>query len=266
MFTQRFLSTLGNLRGILHQGVEAWLTSLVEEGDADPTIRLLAEIDVEISRADAAELLSIAIEAVVENYRVYRDYNTTTTQSDHGELLYQFIDFLRQRAAYDRVAWNLKPVVWAHEILVRHRRDAAAEMWRQAFAERTSEAADLHLKRLTDLGVEYGMQLPTIVDRLNERFVRPLVIDQLRAMVEPAMNGHGDAAQRVVCGAGERNRRPGERAVRRRTRRARLADGAGGRGDGRPVAAEPCLVVRPAVPPHGAGADVVEGYFGAIGE
>ena len=87
------------------------------------------------------------------------------------------------------MAWNLKPVVWAHEILVRHHRDAAAEMWRQAFAERTTEAADMHLRRLAALGSEYGMQLPTIADRLSERFVRPLVIDRLRAMVEPAMNG-----------------------------------------------------------------------------
>jgi hypothetical protein len=133
--------------------------------------------------------LSVAIESVVENYRAYRDYNTTTTQSDHGELLYQFIDFLRQRAAYDRVAWNLKPVVWAHEILVRHGQHAAAEIWRQAFAERTSEAADLHMERLTALANQYGMQLPTIADRLSERFVRPLEIDRLRAMVEPAMNG-----------------------------------------------------------------------------
>jgi hypothetical protein len=62
-------------------------------------------------------------------------------------------------------------------------------MWRQAFAERTSDAADMHLKRLAALGNEYGMQLPTIADRLNERFVRPLVIDRLRAMVEPSMNG-----------------------------------------------------------------------------
>jgi len=192
LFTQRFLSTLGNLRGILHQGVDAWLDSMLEDTDADPPMRLLAELDVEIPRAEAVELLTVAIETVVENYRVYRDYNTTTTQSDHGELLYQFVDFLRQRAAYDRVAWNLKPVVWAHDILTRHGREAAAEMWRQAFAERTSEAADLHLQRLGQLGAEYGMQLPTIVDRLNERFVRPLVIDRLRAMVEPAMNGHGD--------------------------------------------------------------------------
>jgi hypothetical protein len=189
LFTQKFLS-LGNLRGILHQGVDEWLASLSDNEEAVDNIRLLRELDEQWPRSDAVELLSIAIETVVENYRVYRDYNTTTTQSDHGELLYTFVDFLRQRAAYDRVAWNLKPVVWAHEILARHGRDAAAEMWRQAFAERTSEAADLHLARLKALSAEYGMQLPTITDRLNERFVRPLVIDRLRAMVEPAMNGN----------------------------------------------------------------------------
>ena len=69
-------------------------------------------------------------------------------------------------------------------------------MWRQAFAERTSEAADMHIKRLAALAGEYGMQLPTIADRLNERFVRPLVIDRLRAMVEPAMNGDGRSEPR----------------------------------------------------------------------
>lgn len=188
LFTQKFLS-LGNLRGILHQGVDGWLANLAEDPEAVDEIQLLEELDDKWPRGDAVEMLTIAIEAVVENYRAYRDYNTTTTQSDHGELLYQFVDFLRQRAAYDRVAWKLKPVVWAHEILVRHGRDGAAELWRQAFAERTSDAADSHLRRLAALSAEYGMQLPTISDRLGERFVRPLVIDRLRAMVEPAMHG-----------------------------------------------------------------------------
>lgn len=187
IFEQKFLS-LGNLRGILHQGVDDWLTALSLDDEIVEEVQLLRELDNQWPRADAVELLSIAIEAVVENYRVYRDYNTTTTQSDHGEFLYMFVDFLRQRAAYDRVAWNLKPVVWAHEILVRQDREAAAEIWRQAFAERTSEAADLHIARLNALANEYGMQLPTIADRLSERFVRPLVIDRVRAMVEPAMN------------------------------------------------------------------------------
>ena len=107
LFTQKFLS-LGNLRGILHQGVDEWLDGLAEDAEAVEDIRLLAELDDQWPRGDAVEMLSIAIEAVVENYRAYRDYNTTTTQSDHGELLYTFVDFLRQRAAYDRVAWNLE--------------------------------------------------------------------------------------------------------------------------------------------------------------
>ena len=48
------------------------------------------------------------------------------------------------------------------------------------------------IARLNSLANEYGMQLPTIADRLGERFIRPLVIDRLRAMVEPAMDS-GDA-------------------------------------------------------------------------
>ena len=59
------------------------------------------------------------LESIVENYGEYRDYNSTTTQSDRGELLYMLLDFLRLRTRYDRVCWNLKPVVLAHEILVR---------------------------------------------------------------------------------------------------------------------------------------------------
>ena len=53
-----------------------------------------------LPREDAARWLTIAIEAVVENYREYRDYNTTTTHSDHGEMLFTLVDFLRLRAEY----------------------------------------------------------------------------------------------------------------------------------------------------------------------
>ena len=186
LFTQKFLS-LGNLRGILHQGVGDWLIALSMDDDAVENIRLLREIDEQWPRDDAVELLSIAIEAVVENYRVYRDYNTTTTQSDHGEMLYMFVDFLRQRAAYDRIAWNLKPVVWAHEILVRQGQEAAAEMWRRAVAERTTDLADGLLAELAKLQEKYGMKLPTVADRLAERFIRPLTTDRVLALVRPAM-------------------------------------------------------------------------------
>src|SRR5207342_3197240 len=105
----------------------------------------LREMGAAITREEAARWLTIAIEAVVENYREYRDYNTTTTHSDHGELLYTLIDFLRLCADYDRVAWNLRPVVMAHEILVRHDRPSAAELWQQALAARTAETSDAKL-------------------------------------------------------------------------------------------------------------------------
>jgi hypothetical protein len=195
IFDHRLMSSLGNLRGILHQGVDTWLETLEEDPDAEDNMKLLGDLDTEWPRDDAVEQLTLAIEAVVENYRVYRDYNTTTTQSDHGELLYMLIDFLRLRATYDRVAWNLKPVVWAHEILIRHRRLLAAEIWCQAFAERTTDAADSRLRDLERLSQQYGMRLATIADRVGERFVRPLLIDRVRALVEPALMAEGSERQ-----------------------------------------------------------------------
>lgn len=185
LFTQRFLS-LGNLRAILHQRVSVWLKNQSQE-DNESDLRLIDELGGPLNIEEASTMLSIAIEAVVENYREYRDYNSTTTQSDRGELLYNFVDFLRLRTAYDRITWNLKPVYLAHEILVRQGRLAAAEMWRRDVAQRTSEQADTFQVQLAKLCEQYGMRLPTISERLAERFVRPLTIDRLRALVEPAM-------------------------------------------------------------------------------
>lgn len=189
LFTQMFLN-LGNLRAILHQRTSTWLSNLEQQPEAED-FRLVRELDKEISRDDAARWLTLAIEAVVENYREYRDYNTTTTHSDHGEMLYTLVDFLRLRAEYDRVAWNLKPVVMAHEILVRQDRPAAAEMWQQALSERTAEAADANLARFDKLCDEYGIRLASIAERLNERFTRPLAIDRVRALVKPAIEAAG---------------------------------------------------------------------------
>lgn len=189
LFTQKFLS-LGNLRAILHQGVGVWLSNL-EQIDDSETLRIVEEIGKNISRAEASELLTIAIEAVVENYREYRDYNATTTQSDSGELLYTFVDFVRLRTAYDRVSWNLKPVFLAHEILIRQNRPAAAELWQRAVADRTAEQADLHQQAFADLCEVYGMRLPTVAERLAERFTRPLAIDRVRALVAAAIKSAG---------------------------------------------------------------------------
>jgi hypothetical protein len=189
LFTQKFLN-LGNLRAILHQRAPVWLSNL-EQDPESAELRLVQDLGTKVNRDEAAKWLTIALEAVVENYREYRDYNTTTTHSDHGEMLYTLIDFLRLRADYDRVAWNLRPVMMAHEILVRHGRAAAAELWQQALAERTAEAADANLARFERLCDEYGVRLASVAERLAERFTRPLAIDRVQALVGPAMEAAG---------------------------------------------------------------------------
>lgn len=185
LFTQRFL-TLSNLRAILHQKVGVWVENLRDDPPHDAP-RLIEEIDAGIPRDEAIRCLTTAIDAVVESYAIYRDYNATTTQSDHGELLHALIDFLRLKNAYDRVAWNLKPVALAHRILVENSRPAAAALWRRAVEDRTREAADQHQAGLEALTQRYGMRLPTVSQRLAERFVRPLTIDLVRSLVGPAM-------------------------------------------------------------------------------
>jgi len=185
LFTQQFMN-FGNLRAILHEGVDAYLESLEEQPDAD-SLRLIADLDGPLPRDEAVRWLELTLEAIVENYSEYIDYNSTTTQSDRGELLYTLLDFLRLEASYDRVAWNLRPVVLAHEVLVRNGRSEAAELWRRALARRIAEVADDHLGRLEAMVRQYGMRLPSVADRLGERFVRPLDIDRLCALVGPAI-------------------------------------------------------------------------------
>lgn len=186
LFTQRFLN-LGNIRAILHQGAEAWLEQISQDPLWDGQLRLLDELDTKISRRQAAEQLSLVLEAIIENYGEYRDYNSTTTQSDRGDMLYSLLDFLRLRTSYDRVAWNLKPVVLAHEILVRRGRIEAAHRWREALTREIQGKTHQFLAELAQLQKKYAMRMPTVADRINERFVRPMVIDRICALVEPAI-------------------------------------------------------------------------------
>ncbi len=186
LFVPMFL-TEGNLRGIVHQGAELFLEQLLDDPDAADDVTLLRELQQNKPLRPAAAQLDRIIQAILENYAEYNDYNHTTTQSDRGELLYCLLDFLRVKISYDRIAWNLQPVALAHEMLVRHGRSAAAELWRRSVADQTAEIADQHLARYNNLTRKYGMQLPTIFDRLQERFVRGLELDRLRALVAPAM-------------------------------------------------------------------------------
>lgn len=186
LFTPKLMQH-ANLRAILQQGVDRWLRRIEEEGDGEWDFRLLHVLDREIPREKAVEHLRLVFEAVVDNYVEYRDYKGTTTQSDRGELLYMFLDFLRVKARYERVAWNLRPAMLAHEVLCRHGRTEAAELWRQLVAKHTQDMADGFVEQLDKLSQKYGLRLSTVADRIHERFLRPLVIDRVRMLVRPAM-------------------------------------------------------------------------------
>jgi len=92
----------------------------------------------------------------------------------------------RLKADYDRDAWRMKPITMVHEVLAR-RHGPAAALWRAQVEELTRENADEFLDELADLQKEHGMRMATIADRLEERFVRPMALDRLCALVEPAL-------------------------------------------------------------------------------
>ncbi|HWB09431.1 MAG TPA: hypothetical protein VG826_09415 [Pirellulales bacterium] len=186
IFTPRFMN-LGNLRGILHRGVDAHLKQIEDDPELADEWPLFGDLDRTIPRSSAIEQLTLVIESIVENYAEFKDFNSTTTQSDRGDLLHVLLDLLRLKMSYERVAWNIKPVVVVHDALARRGWPSAAELWRRGLAQRTAHIADWHLKRLADLNKKYGIRLPTIGDRLAERFVRPLAIDRIRALVCPAI-------------------------------------------------------------------------------
>jgi hypothetical protein len=186
LFTQQFFHP-GNMRAILHQGVTNWIDGCIEAIDGGEQPQLIEAIAEGYDRDEAGGMLALVLEAIGENFDVYRDFNTTTTQSDRGELIYMLLDMLRLKSSYDRFEWNLKPVMLVHQVLVRAGRTSAAETWRRAISEKTADVSAWHLKRLAELTATYGLRLSTIQDRLEERFVSPLAIDRMRALIRPAM-------------------------------------------------------------------------------
>ena len=188
IFTQAFLQ-LSNVRAILHQGVEAWLQRATEAEDpAFRDTRLFRDLESGVLSPQVAQRwISLVYESLIDHHAEYQDYNSTTTQSDRGDLVYMFLDFLRLRVRYERIAWNLKPVMWAHEVLVRSGLDDAAMSWRRSLSERIGAEADVYVEKLRKLQSDYSMRMPTVADRILERFIQPMTIDRMCALVEPAM-------------------------------------------------------------------------------
>lgn len=185
LLTQNFLH-VGNIRAILHQGVAEWLVQVAESHDP-PDLELFKDLRTKLPLKKAAKHLSLILESVLENFNEYRDYNTTTTQSDRGELLYIFLDFLILRTRYDRVCWKLNPVVWAHRILVRKQQSNVARMWRRSLKLRVGNEAKRYIKMLQDLRAKHSIQMSSVGRRIEGKFGSEMQIDRLTALVKPAM-------------------------------------------------------------------------------
>ncbi|MFO0807457.1 MAG: hypothetical protein U0746_02430 [Gemmataceae bacterium] len=183
LFTPSFLH-LANVRAVLHRGVEEWLDELPQQDDAPEAF--LEALDGELPRAQAVRHLEFVLTAVGENYDEYRDYNTTTTQSDYGENLSVLLDFLRVKAAYERDLWRLRPLFVVHETLCRRGRPNDAAAWQEGIAAETRGMADKHLAELARVELRHAVKLRTARDRVGERFVASLAADRLSALVEPA--------------------------------------------------------------------------------
>jgi len=195
LFHARFM-TLGNLRGILHRGVGAFLDYLRDNADPLKPSRLLDNLDRgDLRREDAVRRLEVVLQAVIENYEEYKDYNATTTQSDYGENLWVLLEFARLKVAYDRNAWQFKPMAMAHEVLAKRGRAGAAQRWEASLGQYTHDLARQHLEALERLERERSIRLGTVRDRLQERFLKALALDRLSARIEPAM----DAARTGVA-------------------------------------------------------------------
>jgi hypothetical protein len=190
LFHARFM-TLANLRGILRGGIQAFFDFLRENPDPLHPVQLIDDIETEGMNPgglDIVRLMQCILEILVENYDVYLDYNTTSPRSDYGENLHVLLDFLRLKATYERHAWQLRPLEWAHEVLVRKDQPNAARIWRHRGSLVTSYLASKDLEELDGLEKKHGLRLASISDLLQERFEMSMEIDRLCALVEPAIN------------------------------------------------------------------------------
>jgi hypothetical protein len=185
LFNARFL-TPSNLRAVLQRGIGAWLDDLRNDADPLHPVLLAEELGDKISSAEAERCLHLVINTLLENFDHLRDYNQTTTQSDYGENLYQLFEFLRLKAGYERAAWQFRPLLIVHEVLARQHSNAAA-LWRVMAQQITRPVADKFENELRELEKKHGMRLVTIAQRFEERFVKPMELDRLVALVAMAL-------------------------------------------------------------------------------
>src|SRR5262249_14596660 len=72
----------------------------------------------------------------------------------------------------------------------------------------TRESAEKYVHDLAKLEKTHGIRLATIRDRIEERFVQPLVLDRLCALIEPALAEAQDALGKSEISPLERELEP----------------------------------------------------------
>ena len=180
--------TLGNVRAILHQGIDWYLDYLEEQQDPLKPIKMLDDLDSGmIDREQCEWCLETIYSIVVDKFDRFLEYNTTTTQSDYGNMFYCLLDFLRLEARYDRDSWSMSPITLVHEMLTRLQETEAARLWEGTYEAQTTDLAARHLQDLSGLQRAYGMRMPTIADHLNQRFVKPLAVNRILALIHQAV-------------------------------------------------------------------------------
>jgi hypothetical protein len=187
LFHARMLM-IGNVRAILHNGIDWFLQHLDENEDPLHPVPLLEALRTGQAESNEVEhWMELIYGAIVDKFDRFLEYNTTTTQSDYGEMLYSLLDFLRVEAAYDRRAWQLAPENVCHELLSELGRTQAANVWERLYEEQTTEQADVHIKALKTAEQQHGMRLPSLSDHIHERFVKPLAVNRMLALVPRAV-------------------------------------------------------------------------------
>ncbi|MCA9040983.1 MAG: hypothetical protein KDA65_11595 [Planctomycetaceae bacterium] len=187
---------LGSIRTILNQGVEPFLEYLKEIEEPMHPSKLLADIENgKISKDQAVDALELIYSSIIDKYDRFVDYNTTTTQSDYGEMIYVLLSFLVLESDYDRTAWNLMPERIAHRVLTDMRMSEDALLWEQQIQEKTVEVADEYVEALHQLEEQYAVKLLAVEERLNQRFIKPLAVNRMLARVEQALDEGIDQQQ-----------------------------------------------------------------------
>ncbi len=183
LFHTRML-TLGNARAIVVHGADSLLDELENNVAPYHQVRIIEDLqEGRIDRDHAMDIMEFVYESVVDNFDVFLEYNTTTTQSDYGNRLYCLLDFLRVKSLYDRFEWDHLPYHFVHEIMTRIEVADMASLVEAELTEETHEAAESLVKELQELEVTYGVRLPTLHDLIGDRLIGPLQVNRMTARV-----------------------------------------------------------------------------------